>query len=109
MAERLLVRLQLGGFVLGSNEWSGHKVGDPTWLKLTPPEDKPFLPAAQVEKVATGVGKGVISQLHLGAMPTEAEVALVRETLATSKQPPADALADLAWSLLSSSEFRFNH
>ncbi|NQZ46563.1 MAG: SDR family oxidoreductase [Erythrobacter sp.] len=75
MAERLLVRLQLGGFVLGSNEWSGHKVGDPTWLKLTPPEDKPFLPAAQVEKVATGVGKGVISQLHLGAMPTEAEVA----------------------------------
>ena len=42
-------------------------------------------------------------------VPTEAEVALVRETLATSKQPPADALADLAWSLLSSSEFRFNH
>ena len=42
-------------------------------------------------------------------VPTEAEVALVRETLATSEQQPADALADLAWSLLSSSEFRFNY
>ncbi|MEO1220567.1 MAG: SDR family oxidoreductase [Pseudomonadota bacterium] len=75
MAERLLVRLQLGGFVLGSNEWSGYKAGDATWLKLTPPEDKSFLPSAQIDKVANGVGKGVISQLHLGAMPTEAEVA----------------------------------
>lgn len=75
MAECLLVRLQLGGFVLGSNEWSGYKAGDATWLKLTPPGDKPFLPSAQVDKVASGVGKGVISQLHLGAMPTEAEVA----------------------------------
>ncbi|MEE4289476.1 MAG: SDR family oxidoreductase [Erythrobacter sp.] len=75
MAQRLLVRLQLGGFLLGSNEWSGHARGDATWLRLVPPADKPFLPAAQVEKVAAGVGKGVISQLHLGAMPTEAEVA----------------------------------
>lgn len=75
MAERLLIRLQLGGFVLGSNEWSGFKSGDKTWLMLTPPEDKSFLPAAQVDKVAAGVGKGVISQLHLGAMPTESEVA----------------------------------
>lgn len=75
MAQRLLVRLQLGGFLLGSNEWAGHADDGKTWLKLTPPEDKPFLPSAQVDKVATGVGKGVISQLHLGAMPTEAEVA----------------------------------
>ncbi len=74
MAERLLVRLQLGGFLLGSNEWAS-KAGGETWLKLAPPQDKPFLPAAAVDKVATGVGKGVISQLHLGAMPTEAEVA----------------------------------
>ncbi|AWW74329.1 NAD-dependent dehydratase [Erythrobacter sp. KY5] len=75
MAQRLLVRLQLGGFLLGSNEWASKSSGDATWLKLSPPEDKPFLPAAQVDKVASGVGKGVISQLHLGAMPTEAEVA----------------------------------
>ncbi|MDJ0979391.1 MAG: hypothetical protein QNI87_12770 [Erythrobacter sp.] len=46
-----------------------------TWLQLVPPEGSPFLPAAQVEKVADGVGKGVISHLHLGAMPTEADVA----------------------------------
>ncbi len=75
MAARLLVRLQLGGLLLGSNEWSGRTAGDGTWLKLVPPQDKPFLPAAQVDKVADGVGKGVISQLHLGAMPTEADVA----------------------------------
>lgn len=77
MAERLLVRLQMGGFLLGSNEWATKtgEAGGETWLKLAPPEDKPFLPSAQVDKVASGVGKGVISQLHLGAMPTEAEVA----------------------------------
>lgn len=76
MAHRLLVRLQLGGFLLGSNEWTRHAgSADNTWLKLVPPDDKPFLPAAQIAKVAAGVGKGVISQLHLGAMPTEAEVA----------------------------------
>jgi malonyl-CoA reductase/3-hydroxypropionate dehydrogenase (NADP+) len=75
MATRLLVRLQLGGFLLGSNEWFGKTAADGTWLKLAPPDDKPFLPAAQVDKVADGVGKGVISQLHLGAMPTEADVA----------------------------------
>ena len=75
MAQRLLVRLQLGGFLLGSNEWSQFASGADSWLRLTPPADKPFLPAAAVDKVADGVGKGVISQLHLGAMPTEAEVA----------------------------------
>jgi len=76
MAQRLLVRLQLGGMLLGSNEWTQYcEPGGATWLKLVPPADKPFLPAAQVDKVAEGVGKGVISQLHLGAMPTEAEVA----------------------------------
>ncbi|MEM6857505.1 MAG: SDR family oxidoreductase [Pseudomonadota bacterium] len=76
MAQRLLMRLTLGGFLLGSNEWSRfEEPGSATWLKLVPPEDSPFLPIAQVEKVADGVGKGVISQLHLGAMPTEADVA----------------------------------
>lgn len=76
MARRLLVRMQLGGLLLGSNEWAHHaEPGSASWLKLIPPEDTPFLPASQVEKVASGVGKGVISQLHLGAMPTEAEVA----------------------------------
>ena len=75
MAKRLLVRLQQGGFLIGSNEWSGYAAGDETWLKLVPPADVPFLPEAQVDKVAQGVGRGVISQLHLGAMPTEADVA----------------------------------
>ena len=76
MAQRLLVRLSLGGFLLGSNEWSRFEEADSeTWLKLTPPTDAPFLPAAQVDKVADGVGSGVIKQLHLGAMPTEADVA----------------------------------
>ncbi|MEE4205957.1 MAG: NAD-dependent dehydratase, partial [Erythrobacter sp.] len=76
MAQRLLVRLQLGGMLIGSNEWTQYtEPGGATWLKLVPPADKPFLPQAQVDKVADGVGKGVISQLHLGAMPTEAEVA----------------------------------
>ncbi|MFW5635003.1 MAG: SDR family oxidoreductase, partial [Erythrobacter sp.] len=76
MAQRLLVRLQLGGMLIGSNEWTQYcEPGGATWLKLVPPQDKPFLPQAQVDKVAAGVGRGVISQLHLGAMPTEAEVA----------------------------------
>ncbi len=76
MAQRLLVRLQLGGFLLGSNEWTQYtEPGGTTWLKLVPPESAPFLPAAMVDKTADGIGKGVISQLHLGAMPTEAEVA----------------------------------
>lgn len=76
MAERLLGRLRLGGFLIGSNEWTSHsEPGAKTWLKLPPPEDTPFLPAAKVERLADSVGKGVTSQLHLGAMPTEAEVA----------------------------------
>ncbi|MEM7781277.1 MAG: SDR family oxidoreductase [Pseudomonadota bacterium] len=76
MAERLLGRLRLGGFLIGSNEWTAHaEPGSKTWLKLPPPEEHPFLPNAKVEKLADSVGKGVTSQLHLGAMPTEAEVA----------------------------------
>jgi malonyl-CoA reductase/3-hydroxypropionate dehydrogenase (NADP+) len=76
MAERLLGRLRLGGFLIGSNEWTSKaEPGSATWLKLSPPDDKPFLPAAKVDKLAESVGKGVTSQLHLGAMPTEAEVA----------------------------------
>jgi malonyl-CoA reductase/3-hydroxypropionate dehydrogenase (NADP+) len=76
MARRLLVRLTLGGFLIGSNEWTRYE--DPesgTWLKLVPPDGSPFLPDAQVDKLADSVGRGVISQLHLGAMPTEADVA----------------------------------
>ncbi|MEM9085368.1 MAG: SDR family oxidoreductase [Pseudomonadota bacterium] len=76
MAERLLGRLKLGGFLIGSKEWNAHcEPGAKTWLKLSPPEDQPFLPADKVEKLAGSVGNGVTSQLHLGAMPTEAEVA----------------------------------
>jgi malonyl-CoA reductase/3-hydroxypropionate dehydrogenase (NADP+) len=76
MAKRLLGRLRLGGFLLSSAQWTSHSEPDaPTWLKLTPPADQPFLPVAKVDQEATKVGKGVTSQLHLGAMPTEAEVA----------------------------------
>jgi len=76
MAERLLGRLKLGGFLLDSPDWAKHaEPGAHSWLKLPPPEDQEFLPADQVDKLAGSVGKGVTSQLHLGAMPTEAEVA----------------------------------
>jgi malonyl-CoA reductase/3-hydroxypropionate dehydrogenase (NADP+) len=40
-----------------------------------PPDDVPWLPAAQIAREAAKVRSGVLSQLHLGKMPTEADVA----------------------------------
>ena len=40
-----------------------------------PPDDRPWLPAAQIAREAAKVRSGVLSQLHLGKMPTETEVA----------------------------------
>ncbi|MHA7872717.1 MAG: SDR family NAD(P)-dependent oxidoreductase, partial [Hyphococcus sp.] len=74
MALRLRDRLQLSGLLSGDPASGGHLgVAD---LERTPPDDKPFLPAAKIRKTAKGVGDGVLSLLHLGRMPTEEEVAL---------------------------------
>ena len=51
------------------------EAGDGSWLRVAPPDDQPFLPQAVINKNAEGIGKGVTSQLHLGKMPTEADVA----------------------------------
>ena len=78
LAASLMSRLRLGGYLLDSAEWSkppGNNRTDGDWLVAVPPEDAPFLPADQVEQEAEKVSKGVLSQLHLGTMPKEAEVA----------------------------------
>ena len=41
--------------------------------------------------------------------PTEAETALVSEQLARTDRPRVEILADVAWALLTSNEFRLNH
>ncbi|WP_416908757.1 MAG: SDR family NAD(P)-dependent oxidoreductase [Polymorphobacter sp.] len=75
LAEKLLKRLALGGYLLGADDWSARAAsGD--WLLRVPPDDKPWLPAAQIAREAGKVRGGVLSQLHLGKMPTESEVAL---------------------------------
>ncbi|MFN7177027.1 MAG: SDR family NAD(P)-dependent oxidoreductase, partial [Thermaurantiacus sp.] len=78
IAARLVSRLRLGGYFLDVADWqerseTAGSAGD--WLLRSPPEDGPFLPAERIRAEAEKVGKGVISQLHLGRMPTEAEVA----------------------------------
>lgn len=76
IAASLLSRLSRAGYLLDLPEWQ-EKAGknDGGWLTFVPPEDAPYLPLEKVNKMAEGVGKGVLSQLHLGRMPTEAEVA----------------------------------
>ena len=73
MARRLVARLRLGGYFLDSPLLAGRP--DDGWLLRTPPDDVPYLPAAQIAVEAGKVGKGVLSQLHLGKMPTEHDVA----------------------------------
>ncbi len=73
LAERLISRLHTGGYLLASEKWGSVTGGD--WLKITPPDDAPFLPTDLINTNAEQIGKGVTSQLHLGAMPTEADVA----------------------------------
>lgn len=76
IAARLLSRLQRGGYLLDTPEWDEKATAnDGTWLSFPPPEDVPFLPAGDVDKQAGNVRKSVLSQLHLGRMPTESEVA----------------------------------
>lgn len=75
LAEKLLKRLSLGGYLLAHPEWAA-RAGNGEWLLRVPPDDKPWLPGAQIAREAGKVRGGVLSQLHLGKMPTESEVAL---------------------------------
>ncbi len=72
IAAKLVKRLRLGGYFLGS-DWASKP--DEGWLLRMPPDDQPWLPAAQIAREAGKVRSGVLSKLHLGKMPTEGEVA----------------------------------
>ena len=74
IAEDLLARLELGGLFLDTGSWSVPTAE--SWLRRTPPDTTPFLPASSIEREADKVNRGVMSLLHLRRMPTEAEVAL---------------------------------
>ncbi len=73
MATRLSARLRLGGYYLDAPLLAGRP--DDGWLLRTPPDDVPFLPRDAIAREAAKVGQGVLSQLHLGRMPTEHDVA----------------------------------
>ncbi|MEQ8405945.1 MAG: SDR family oxidoreductase [Oceanicaulis sp.] len=75
LAARLLARLHTGGYLMDAPKWREIAEKGETWLQIAPPEDKPFLPDEILNKNAEQIGKGVSSQLFLGAMPTEADVA----------------------------------
>uniref|UniRef100_UPI00286E904A SDR family NAD(P)-dependent oxidoreductase n=1 Tax=Sandarakinorhabdus sp. TaxID=1916663 RepID=UPI00286E904A len=72
LAAKLLKRLRLGGWLIGT-DWQSRDAND--WLLRVPPDDLPWLPLAQIGREAAKVRGGVLSQLHLGKMPTETEVA----------------------------------
>jgi malonyl-CoA reductase/3-hydroxypropionate dehydrogenase (NADP+) len=72
LAAKLLKRLRLGGWLIGT-DWQTRDEND--WLLRVPPDDMPWLPVAQIGREAAKVRGGVLSQLHLGKMPTETEVA----------------------------------
>ena len=73
LAKRLVARLRLGGYFLDAPQLAAR--ADDGWLLRTPPDDIPFLPREQIAGEAAKVGAGVLSQLHLGKMPTEHDVA----------------------------------
>ena len=72
LAAKLAKRLRLGGLFLGT-DWANKSDAD--WLVRVPPDDMPWLPSTQIGREAAKVRAGVLSQLHLGKMPTESEVA----------------------------------
>ena len=78
IAGRLLSRLRLAGYLLDAQGWAA-RPDDPAtngdWLLRTPPDDLPFLPADRIAIEAKKVREGVLSQLYLGKMPTENDVA----------------------------------
>ncbi len=73
LAAKLVRRLRLGGYFLNAPDWQSRP--DTDWLLRVPPDDQPWLPAAQIAREAAKVRNGVLSQLHLGKMPTEGDVA----------------------------------
>ena len=78
LAARLLSRLRLGGYLLDSAEWrdaASDRTAADAWLVQAPPDDVPFLPEGVVAREAGKIAEGVVSQLHLGSMPSEADVA----------------------------------
>ncbi|MBC7520388.1 MAG: SDR family oxidoreductase [Sandarakinorhabdus sp.] len=72
LATKLVRRLRLAGYFLNT-DWAIK--ADDGWLLRVPPDDMPWLPAAQIAREAAKVRSGVLSQLHLGKMPTEGDVA----------------------------------
>jgi malonyl-CoA reductase / 3-hydroxypropionate dehydrogenase (NADP+) len=78
IAARLIARLRRGGYFLDAPGWADRPDTDEAnsnWLLKTPPADVPFLPADRIAIEAKKVGTGVLSQLYLGKMPTETDVA----------------------------------
>ena len=78
IAARLVSRLRKGGYFLDAPGWKDRADTDEAnggWLLKMPPADAPFLPAASIAVEAKKVGGGVLSQLYLGKMPTETDVA----------------------------------
>ncbi len=78
IAAALVSRLRQGGYFLDAPGWDDRPdtpEANAGWLLRTPPEDAPFLPADKIAVEAGKVGSGVLSKLHLGKMPTEADVA----------------------------------
>ena len=78
IAAALVSRLRQGGYFLDAPGWADRPdtpEANGGWLLRTPPEDAPFLPADKIAIEANKVGNGVLSKLHLGKMPTEADVA----------------------------------
>jgi malonyl-CoA reductase / 3-hydroxypropionate dehydrogenase (NADP+) len=78
IAARLIARLRGGGYFLDAPGWADRadtQEANSNWLLKTPADDVPFLPADRIATEAKKVGGGVLSQLHLGKMPTETDVA----------------------------------
>ncbi|KPF78966.1 NAD-dependent dehydratase [alpha proteobacterium AAP81b] len=75
LAAKLLRRLGQGGWLHGTAWAARAESAADDWLLRVPPDDRPWLPAAQIAREAAKVRSGVSTQLHLGKMPTETEVA----------------------------------
>jgi len=78
IAARLISRLRQGGYFLDAPGWADRadtEEANSNWLLKSPSADVPFLPADRIAVEAKKVSGGVLSQLHLGKMPTETDVA----------------------------------
>jgi len=78
IAARLVARLRGAGYFLDAPGWADlpdTEDDNSNWLIKAPPANVPFLPAERIAAEAAKVGNGVLSQLFLGKMPTETDVA----------------------------------